>query len=103
MAKIPDNSPLQNGADYDKKNDLLEFPSEFSLKVIGKAAEDFEIIIVEIVRRHCHALKKNAVTMRTSKGGKYMSLTVTITALSRAQLDALYTELSSHERVMMVL
>jgi len=68
---------------------------------MGKAAEDFEFLIVEIVRRHCQDL--GAVTTRNSKGGKYMSVTIVMTAQSRTQLDALYTELTGHERVTMVL
>ncbi|MEN8215435.1 MAG: DUF493 domain-containing protein [Pseudomonadota bacterium] len=84
-------------------DDLFEFPCEFPLKVMGKATEDFDLLIVEIVRRHCHDFKDGAVRMRSSKSGKYLSVTVTITAQSRAQLDALYTDLSRHEQVMMVL
>jgi putative lipoic acid-binding regulatory protein len=84
-------------------DDLFEFPCEFPIKILGKAAEDFELLVVELVRRHCHDLKKSAVTMRSSKGGKYVSVTVIITAQSRAHLDALYMDLSSHERVKMVL
>jgi len=41
--------------------------------------------------------------MRSSKNGRYLSLTVTINARSREQLDALYSELSKHPMVMMVL
>ncbi|KHD11093.1 lipoate regulatory protein YbeD [Candidatus Thiomargarita nelsonii] len=85
----------------DEDIDLFDFPCEFSLKVMGKSADDFEVLIVKIVRRHCQDL--GAVTTRSSKGGKYMSVTVAITAQSRIQLDALYTELSGHERVVMVL
>ncbi len=81
--------------------DLFDFPCKFALKVMGKSAEDFELLIVDIVRCHCQDL--GAVTTRSSKGGKYMSVTVVMTAQSRTQLDALYTELSGHERVLMVL
>jgi uncharacterized protein len=41
--------------------------------------------------------------MRSSKNARYLSLTVVITARSREQLDALYSELSRHPMVMMVL
>jgi hypothetical protein len=82
---------------------LFNFPCEFPIKVIGVSGKDFNPLVVEIVRRHCHDLRENAVTTRTSSGGKYVSITVTLTAHSRTQLDNLYLELSSHERVMMVL
>jgi len=81
--------------------DLLKFPCDFSIKVMGKATKNFEHLVVEIVRRH--NLKENAVTLRSSSGGKYLSVTVSFIAQSRKQLDALYTEMSGHERVTMVL
>jgi len=82
---------------------LLEFPCEFPLKAIGRGPEDFEAFVVEIVRRHAPDLEADATTSRLSSGGKYLAVTVTFTAESQAQLDALYGELSRHERVVMLL
>ena len=82
---------------------LLEFPCEFPLKAIGRGPEDFEAFVVEIVRKHAPDLEADATTRRLSSGGKYLAVTVTFTAESQAQLDALYGELSRHERVVMLL
>jgi putative lipoic acid-binding regulatory protein len=82
---------------------LLEFPCDFALKVMGKANTDFDLLVVEIVRKHCPDLGEGAVRQRESKGGNYVSVTVNIVARSKSQLDALYTELSTHERTLMVL
>ncbi len=82
---------------------LLEFPCDFPLKVVGHAAVDFHALVVEIVRRHCRDLADDAVRARASSGGRYTSLTVTVRAHSRDQLDGLYRELSAHERILMVL
>jgi putative lipoic acid-binding regulatory protein len=100
MAKNFLISTFQEGENQD---DLLNFPCEFPLKVMGLVADDFEKLVMEIMQRHCNDLKEGAVATRTSRGGKYMSLTITITAKNRAQLDGLYMELSQHERVVMVL
>lgn len=100
MAKNFLISTFQEG---EYQGELLNFPCEFPLKVMGVVADDFESLVVEMVCRHCNDLKEGAVVTRTSSGGKYMSLTITITAKSRDQLDALYLELSQHERVVMVL
>ena len=81
----------------------LEFPCRFPLKTMGKNDSDFESFVVEIVRRHVQELRDDEITSRLSKDGKYISITTTFTAISREQLDGLYTELSRHERVMMVL
>jgi putative lipoic acid-binding regulatory protein len=82
---------------------LFEFPCSFPLKAIGRAGDDFEALVVAIVRRHVPAWDACAVTSRPSRAGKYLAVTVTFTAESQAQLDALYRELSAHERVVMVL
>jgi len=81
----------------------LEFPVEFPLKAIGTGAGDFEAVVLEIVQRHVPDLPAEAASTRLSGGGKYLAVTVTFTASSRAQLDALYRELSSHPRVVMLL
>jgi putative lipoic acid-binding regulatory protein len=86
----------------DKNNEEL-FPCEFPIKVMGIVSEDFDMLFVEIVRRHCQDLTEGCVQTRMSSGGKYMSVTVTFTAESRAQLDALYAELNQHEQIKMVL
>jgi len=86
----------------DKNNDEL-FPCEFPIKVMGMVSADFDLLVVEIVRRHCQDLTEGCVKKRTSSGGKYMSVTVTFTAESRSQLDALYAELNQHEKIKMVL
>jgi putative lipoic acid-binding regulatory protein len=86
----------------DKNNDEL-FPCEFPIKVMGMVSADFDLLVVEIVRRHCQNLTEACVKKRTSSGGKYISVTVTFTAESRSQLDALYAELNQHEQIKMVL
>lgn len=82
---------------------LLEFPCDFAIKVLGRAEQTFGGLVVAIVRRHCADLREGAIRSKASRGGKYISITVTIQAESRAQLDRLYTELSTHEQILMVL
>jgi len=87
----------------DTPETLLEFPCDFPIKVMGAAAEDFDALVVELIRRHVDDLAEGGVQTRPSSGGRYLSVTVTIRATSRAQLDRVYQELSAHERVLMVL
>jgi hypothetical protein len=82
---------------------LLEFPCQFPIKAMGKAEDDFDLHVVEIVRRHVPDLCESAVMVRDSKGGRFLSVTVTVTATSKAQLDAIYIELSASDRVLMAL
>jgi putative lipoic acid-binding regulatory protein len=82
---------------------LLTFPCVFPLKVMGRREDGFAQIVSEIVQRHASDFHPRTLEMRPSKNGRYLSLTVTINATSREQLDALYMELSKHPMVMMVL
>jgi putative lipoic acid-binding regulatory protein len=82
---------------------LLRFPCDFPIKVMGKAESGFEALVVEIVRHHAPGLGEGAVASRSSSGGRYLAVTVTVRAESRAQLDAIYRELSAHPQVLMSL
>ncbi len=82
---------------------LLEFPCAFPLKIMGLAGDTLAQAVLEVVRRHAPDFDGARMEMRASSGGKYVSLTCTINATSKAQLDALYRELSGHPLVKVVL
>jgi uncharacterized protein len=86
-----------------REETLLEFPCEFPIKIMGLTRDDFAQTILEIVRRHAPDFDGATMEMRSSSGAKYLSLTCTIHATSKAQLDELYRELSKHEMVKIVL
>lgn len=87
----------------DNEPSLIEYPVVFPLKVIGVDALDFEHFVVEIVRRHVPDLLEENIISHLSNGNRYRSVSFEFMAQSRAQLDALYAELSSHQRVLMIL
>ena len=80
----------------------LTFPCDFPLKIMGRAAPDFDDLVIDIVRRHVDNLS-GPVQSRPSRQGNYVAVTITIQADSQEQLDKLYRELSAHERILMVL
>ncbi|HQO29089.1 MAG TPA: DUF493 domain-containing protein [Accumulibacter sp.] len=82
---------------------LLEFPCAFPVKIMGQASDDFASTIVAIVRRHAPDYIAATTEKRASSAGKYLGLTCTINAVSQAQLDALYQELTAHPLVKIVL
>lgn len=86
-----------------EEESLIEFPCDFPIKVMGRAADDFEAVVVEIVRRHAPDLGEGAVQVRDSKAGNYLAVTVTVRATSRSQLDNIYLELTAHQQVLMAL
>ncbi len=89
--------------DENNEETLLEFPCDFAIKAMGLADTDFDLLVIELVRRHAPDLREGSVKTRPSKAGKYVAVTVTITATSKSQLDAIYMDLTAHERVVMAL
>ncbi|HQU15246.1 MAG: transcriptional regulator [Chromatiales bacterium 21-64-14] len=81
----------------------LTFPCEFPIKVLGAATPDFDQLVVTIVRRHVPGLGEGAVRTRPSRGGRYVAVTVTVTAASQDQLDAIYCDLTACDRIALVL
>ena len=82
---------------------LIEYPSLFPIKVMGPNIDGFAQAMIEVARKFDPGLDAQAVAARPSKGGKYLGLTITVTATSREQLDALYVALTSHALVKFVL
>jgi uncharacterized protein len=82
---------------------LIEYPTDFPIKVMGRREPRLVQTIIEIVRRHAPDFDTATVEMRTSKKNSYLSVTCIVRASSREQLDALYQELCDHPSVVMVL
>jgi len=87
--------------DHDTDAPGMTFPCRFAIRAMGLDENDFDALVVEIVRRHCPDLSEGAVTTKPSKNGKYLSVRVEIDAKSREQLDAIYDDLTADERVLM--
>ena len=85
------------------RESLLTFPCAFPIKAMGRTTDFFAQTVVAIVQRHAPDFDPAGVEMRASLAGNYLSVTCTITATSRQQLDDLYRDLSSHPLVAMVL
>ncbi len=82
---------------------LIEYPSEFPIKILGPMHDAFAQTIVELVTLHDPTFHVGKVEMRPSSKGAYLSLTVTVHATSREQLDNLYRALTAHPMVKVVL
>lgn len=87
--------------EQDKQESLIEYPCKFPIKIVGKQHDgetevDFEKEIVTIFEKHFDKLEENAVRKRESEKGTYLSLTVTVMAESKEQLDAVYQDLTDH-------
>lgn len=82
---------------------LIEYPSDFPIKVMGKTHPEFRPAVIHICQQFDPQFNLSLVEERPSKGGNYLGLTVIIRATSREQLDELYRTLSTHPMVSVVL
>jgi putative lipoic acid-binding regulatory protein len=82
---------------------LIEYPSEFPIKVMGARVEGFVEAIIEVARGFDPRLDTARVELRPSSAGNYLGITLLVTATSREQLDALYQALTAHPMVKVVL
>jgi putative lipoic acid-binding regulatory protein len=82
---------------------LIEYPSQFPIKVMGENVEGFVHAVTQVALNFDPAFDSATIETRPSSGGKYLGVTITITATSRDQLDELYRTLTTHPMVRVVL
>ena len=82
---------------------LIEYPCRFPIKVMGLHADGFASAMVAVTKNFDPSFDEATLERRPSSAGKYLGLTITITATSREQLDELYRTLSTHQMVKIVL
>lgn len=84
-------------------DELFQFPCEFPIKVMGRESEAFRSLTLAIIERHAGPLEPGRITERPSSKGRFLALTYTIEARDRAQLDAIYRDLTSSGVVLVAL
>ena len=82
---------------------LMEFPCEFSIKAMGLATPELRGIVFDIVQTHCDEKDILSVDTKASRAGKYHSITITINATGRPQLDSIYQALTDNSYILMAL
>ena len=87
----------------DSEDTLLEFPCRFPIKAMGKDEDEFVAHVLNLVTPHFPEISEDDIKTRLSNGGKYISVTITVTATSKLQLDAIYYALTDSDRVIMAL
>ena len=82
---------------------VMEFPCAFPIKAMGRSGGQFEALVSEIVLRHARLHEDHEVRARPSGAGNFISVTITVEAESREQLDRIYQDLTDCDRVLMAL
>jgi putative lipoic acid-binding regulatory protein len=91
----------QDNTQNDKS--LIEYPSDFPIKIMGPTHAEFAPTIHRLVLEHDPEFTAERMEQRPSAKGNYIGLTVTVRATSREQLDNLYRALSGHPMVKIVM
>ena len=99
MSELISNQTLADG----EKPPVIEFPCEYPVKVMGDADDNFQALVVEVVRKHAPDLDQSRITVRDSSKGTFRSVTVIINATGKPQLQALFDDLKATGKVKMVI
>jgi len=103
MSSQPTSLNMTPTSDPSKADSLIEYPSLFPIKVMGVKVDGLVHAITLIAHAFDPSFDASTIELRESKGGKYLGVTITVTATSREQLDELYRTLSTHPMVKVVL
>lgn len=99
----PTTPPKATPEPAPRQESLIDYPSLFPIKVMGEKVDGLVAAITAVARQFDPGFDATTIELRESKGGKYLGVTITVTATSREQLDELYRTLSTHPMVKVVL
>lgn len=99
----PTTPPKATPEPAPRQESLIDYPSLFPIKVMGEKVDGLVAAITAVARQFDPVFDATTIELRESKGGKYLGVTITVTATSREQLDELYRTLSTHPMVKVVL
>jgi len=92
--------PISNDS---RKESLIEYPCDFPIKVMGARVDGFAEAMCLVAQKFDPGFDPATMEMRPSKAGNYLSVTLTIRATSREQLDNIYLALTGHPMVKVAL
>jgi putative lipoic acid-binding regulatory protein len=87
----------------EQNDEHFNFPCDFPIKIMGRSNCELENLVMNIVAKHAPEVTENELNTRPSGKGNFISVTITIKATSREQLDNIYLELTALEEVLMAL
>ncbi len=82
---------------------ILEFPCAFPIKLMGRDTPIFRNTVRSVVEKHTGPLSDDAIQSSLSRNGRFVSVTITVDAQSRQQLDDIYRDATENTEVLMAL
>ena len=80
---------------------LEQFPCLYTFKIFGRRSDTFVERVRAIIAARLGVVPVDAVTVRESSQGRYVSVTIVIWVDDRQQLERVYTDLRAEERVLL--
>ncbi|MDX1452115.1 MAG: DUF493 domain-containing protein [Oleiphilaceae bacterium] len=81
----------------------IEFPCDYPIKVIGDNGDDFQGLVVSMVRKVAPDFDESTVSLNASRNGTFVSVRFSIRATGKEQLATLHQTLMASKRVKMVI
>lgn len=103
MSDKQHTAPLGMQGDGGQPAPKIEFPCQYSLKIVGDHDDGFQPAIVDVLKRFDNHFDEANIAHQDSRNGRFRSLRATINAESEEQLKALFEALKATGRVHMVL
>jgi putative lipoic acid-binding regulatory protein len=86
-----------------RDENFLEFPCDFPIKMMGRDRPEFREAAVALIENHVDKFAEGAIRTAASRNGRFLSITITIQARNRQQLDDIYRDLTAHREILYVL
>lgn len=103
MSNEADQKAKERASQSVDDDQLMHFPCDFDLKVMGENIDDYPAYVLATCQKHVDNVTQQCVHTRPSRNGKYIAVTVKLIATSRQQLDDLYIELNAYQLTKMAL
>ena len=99
----PQNQQKVEASTSIDEDQLMTFPCDFALKVMGENRDNYPAYVLSVCQEHVIGIDESCLHTRLSSSGKYIAVTVKLVVTSRKQLDDLYIELNNHKQTKMAL
>jgi len=85
------------------RESLIDFPCRFPIKAMGRDQSEFGAHVLQIISAHVNDITADDISIRPSKNGNFLSVTVTVDAQNQEHLDRIYRTLTASKQVLYVL
>jgi uncharacterized protein len=82
---------------------LLKYPTEYPIKVVGRPSDEFRARVHAVMLRHAPMLDADRVSERLSENGNFLSISYVIIAESNEHVIDLVNDLKATDGVLTII